>query len=223
MSEPQGGNPQGGYNPQSGGPGGSQPQYGYGQPQYGGYGAGPGGSASFDMRKVIPGGLVAIVGGVLLFIFSFFPWYGACAQYIDVCIYFSAWDYGVALFSVILLVIASVASLLRAVPAIPASLPLELIALGAVALGDILFLISLATTPLGAPRAWALWVALVLCLAINAGVILQFLRAGGFAMAQRSLGGGRDAAPPPGYGQQGYPPQQPPQQPPGTPPQPPGH
>ena len=56
---------------------------------------------------------------------------------------------------------------------------MELIALGAVVLGDILFLIALVSVTagiLGIARGWGLWLDLVVLIGINVGAVLQFIK-----------------------------------------------
>ena len=123
------------------------------------------------------------MGGLLYVIVSFFPWYT-----IDICsasmcghemsVTKNAWDRGPATFSVLLFLLVAGVFLVMALQVIPEpKVPLEVIALGAVVLGDILFLVSLISVPpaiTGLSRGWGLWVALVLVVVINVGTVLQF-------------------------------------------------
>jgi hypothetical protein len=242
MSEQQGGfNPQGGHNPQQwqggyGPPGAPQPgQGGYGQPVpqggYGqpgvpqGYGAphGGGSGVKFNLQAIMPGGLIALVGCLLYFVCSFFPWYTIPSEYCSysaVCRNYSlnAWDRGIAFFTVILFLFVAIAFLIKALQVLPPAVPIELIALGAVLLADIFFLIAFLSTQ-GLSRGWGMWIALVLWLAINVGAVLQFVKVGGFASVQRGISKmQQQSSPPPGqaqpggYPQQGYPQQGYPQQ-----------
>ncbi|HEY7050517.1 MAG TPA: hypothetical protein VH496_00065 [Mycobacterium sp.] len=203
----------------------------------------PGGGrpgASFDLRSIMPGGLLVLAGGLLYFVFSFFPWYTVdfCGDFnvpnaygFSCSVSANAWDRGVATFSVIVFLLVALAFLVKALRVVPPRVPLELIALGLVVLGDIFFLISFFNTQ-GTSRGWGLWVALVLWILINVGAVLEVLKARGTGAAQHPPGlqqgppagyrqqppppGGYQAPPPPpgqgGYpppGQGGYPPQQP--------------
>jgi hypothetical protein len=207
------GQPQGGY---------GQPPGGYGHPgapqNYGGQYAGPGGSrAGFDLRAIMPGGLIAIVGALLYLVFSFFPWYtiyNYCpfgpAFGVPCSVTLSAWDQGSAVSSVILFLLAGVAFFLKAAKVIPPKVPLEMIALGLVVLGDIFFVVAFFSTSGGLSRGWGLWIDLVVLIVINVGAVLQFISVGGVASARREFGNLQQrASGPSGYGQPGAYPQQP--------------
>lgn len=207
-----------GFNPGTNPPSGPNPSYqgghyppppSYGQPQ-GGSGAG------FDLRTIVPGGLMAIVGGLLFFIFSFFTWYTAT---VDVGILSqdirtltgNAWGRASGVWSVLIFLLVAVMFVVKALRVVPSKVPLEMIAAGLAVIADIFFLVALIDVPnpnVGGPnpfsRGWALWVELIVVLVINAGVVLQFLKAGGIASAQRGLSGLQQRA----SGPQGYPPQQ---------------
>ncbi|MBW0017839.1 MAG: DUF5336 domain-containing protein [Mycobacterium sp.] len=189
-------NPQWGPNP--GGEGGynappthGQPQGGYGQqappPGYQFPGAGAGGSvASLDLGAITPGGLMAAVGGLLYFILSFCPWYAVDVLYIHVSV--NAWHESTGMLSALIFLLVAVAFGVKALKVLPANIPLEIIALALAGLGDLLFLIAFLAVPNGASRDWGMWIALLAALVITAGAVLQFLKAGGIASAQRSLG-----------------------------------
>ncbi|HZQ33010.1 MAG TPA: hypothetical protein VFB19_14900 [Mycobacterium sp.] len=200
-------------------------------PQGGPYGPPQGSAAGLDLKKIMPGGLIAVVGSLLYFVFSFFAWYT-----LNICEGMglgddfpctatrNAWDRGPALISVLLFLLVAAIFVVSALQVIPPRVPLGLFALGAVLLADIFFLVSLISVPWPWSRGWGLWVSLVLAIVITVGAVLQFISAGGIASVQRGFGSAQGSQPPPGYGppggypQQGNPPQQP-QQPPGHPPQ----
>ena len=232
--DPPGGNPQGGPNPGPYRPDPyGQPQGSYGQPAApqgygGGYGGAGGSRVGFDLRTIAPGGLIAVVGGILYFVFSFFPWYSihlwVCDPSFGVpCqVNLNAWDRGSATFSVIIFLLVALAFLIKALRVIRPSVPLELIALAAIVLGDVLFLTAFFSTPEGLSRGWALWVELVVVLAINLGGIVQFIKVGGAGSILRGLNTMQQRAsgpsgypppgpypPPPNPPQGGYPPPQP--------------
>jgi hypothetical protein len=242
---PPSGNPPSGNPPSgnSGGQGGSPPpSYGhhphgsYGQPgapQY--FGGGYPGAASppiaFDLRTIAPGGLTAVVGALLYFVFSFFPWYTIyfCPFGPDTgspCgVSLNAWDRGSAVSSVLMFLLVALAFVVKAFKVLPPKFPLEVIALSIVVLGDISFLVAFFSTEDGLSRGWGLWVDLVLALVINLGVLLQFVKVGGVVSARRGLSNMQQRAsgppgygppggypPPPGYQQGGYPTGGPPQQ-----------
>jgi hypothetical protein len=133
----------------------------------------------------MPGGLIVLVGSLLYVIFGFFPWwtinivsglgsYGIPSSSVS----FNAWRSGSAVFSAIVFLVAAGAFLLKALKVIPApKVPLEMIALGAVVLGDLLFLIAFFDVPSFASRGWGMWVDVVVLVGINVGAVLQFIRA----------------------------------------------
>ncbi|MDT5010531.1 MAG: hypothetical protein QOH57_2148 [Mycobacterium sp.] len=235
MSDQGGYNPPGGYNPQGGGYQGgqggyNQPQYGGPPPGYGGqHGGGPS-SGGFDLHKIMPGGVIALAGGLLYLVFSFFPWYtiGGCGGFDGSSfgiecptISINAWHGGLAIFSVILFVLVAGAFLVKALGVIPPSVPLEIIALGLAVLADVFFLVAFFDTASGfVTRGWGMWAALALAVLTTVGAVLEFIKAGAFKSLQR--GGGGPGGPQSGYGpppqtgygpppqQGGYPPQQPP-------------
>jgi hypothetical protein len=131
----------------------------------------------------MPGGLVVLVGGLLYVVLGFFPWwtinitsglksYGIPASSLS----FNAWHRGAGAFSVILLVLAAAAFLAKALKVIPPTIRVELIALGAVVLADLFFLVAFFDVPSFASRGWGMWTALVVLLAINVGAVLQFIK-----------------------------------------------
>jgi hypothetical protein len=210
-------NPHGGPNPS--GQGGYSPPPSYGQPQ-GGYGqpgvppgyhgqlAGAGGSgAVFDLRTITPGGLMAVVGGLLYFVFSFCPWY--TARWLDEDISANAWHRASGVWSVLIFLVVALAFVVRALKVIPPKIPLEVITLGLVVVGDIFFLVAFLDVPGAVSRGWGLWLDLLFVLVINVGAVLQFIKVGGVFLAQRGLSNMQQRA----SGAQGGYPQQPPQQP----------
>ena len=220
MSDQMGGynNPPAGYNPQGGYPhqqqgGYAPPQSGYPQQQGGwgqppGYGQQPGygtppasGGMSFNLQSIMPGGMIAIVSGILLFVVSFFHWWTPNVDKLcsdiglggvgDECrrLYggtgASAWDRGVTTFALILTLVIVAAFVVKALKLLPASVPLELIAAGLLVLADIFFLITFISKAVkGASsdiisRGWPLYAGLVLVLALNVGVIMALMKSGG--------------------------------------------
>jgi hypothetical protein len=196
-------------------PGFSQPAAppGYrGQPQ-GGSGAG------IDLRAIAPGGLMAVVGAALYFVFSFFTWYSYTETFLgeDIAQFTgNAWHRTSGVWSVLIFLLVPLLYVVRALKVVPRKLPLEIIALGVVVLADIFFLVAFLDVPGPVSRGWALWIELVLVLVINVGAVLQFLKAGGVGSAQRGLSSlqERAAGAPGGYPQQPPPPGGYPQQPP---------
>src|SRR5262249_51119841 len=196
MSDQTGGyNPPPGYQPQGGYP---QQQPGYGAPQGGypqqqagwgqppGYGQQPGygalqqksgGGLKLDLQSIMPGGVIAVASGALLFVISFFKWWGLSNKLCgelgslpsgvpDTCnaVKYKAWDRGITTFALILVLAIVLVFVLKALRLAPASLPVELIAAGLLVLADIFFLITFLTKSVkGAPgdyiaRSWALYV-----------------------------------------------------------------
>ncbi len=199
---PAGYNPQGGYPQQQGGygaPQGGYPQQqgGWGQPpgygQQPGYGAPqPSGGLKFDLQSVMPGGAIAVASAVLLFVVSFFKWWGpdvdklcGSGDFGDTCRQLvgsakaSAWDRGVTTFAIIVALVIAVVFVLRALHVVPARFPVELIAAGLLVLADIFFLITFISQPDGASPGWAFWAGLALVVALNAGVIMALMSSGG--------------------------------------------
>jgi hypothetical protein len=106
---------------------------------------------AFNLQKILPGGLIALVGGLLYVVVSFFPWYiiQLCYGLGVPCVTSTrnAWDRGPATFSVLLFLLVAVIFVVMALQVVAPKVPLEMIALGAVVLGDILFLVSLISLP----------------------------------------------------------------------------
>jgi hypothetical protein len=193
---PQGGTPQGGYPQQQGGWG-QAPGYG----QQPGYGAPPsaGGGLKFDPRANLPA-VIAVASGVLLFVFSFFKWWGpslaacndiglgdaTCRQVLG-NVQWNAWHRGVTTFAIILAVAIAIVLALRVLQMVPATLPAELIAAGLLVLADICFLITFAAQPDGTSPGWAMWVGLLLAVGLNVGVIMGLMRSGGISTLKGGL------------------------------------
>jgi hypothetical protein len=222
MSNQGGYNPPGGYNPQGGGYGGQGG--GYGGPP--GSGGPPGGSGGFNMQRIMPGGMIAMVGGVLYLVCSFFPWVSinTCGGYDTSSLGISCPTISVSgfhggnIFIIFLFLAVSVAFLLKALSVIPANVPIELIALGIVVIADIILIINfINAAEVLSLVAWGAWASLAVAAVITVGAVLEFIKAGGFKSIQRGGGGGGGPqtgyGPPPqsGYGpppqQGGYPPQ----------------
>jgi hypothetical protein len=76
--------------------------------------------------------------------------------------------------------VAAGAFLLKALKVTPTpKVPAEVIALGAVVLGDLFFLIAFFSVPAGRfgfARGWGLWVDLVVVAGITVGAVLQFIK-----------------------------------------------
>lgn len=231
--QPAGGYPQqGGYNQPSGYPqqggypaaGSYGQQPGYGAPGYGqqpGYGQpayGQGGGMSFDLAAIKPGGLVAAVAMVVAFVLSFMPWYvpdcgSVPSEFRSACeqadVHGVAWDRGIAWFSVILFVLVGLAYVTKALKVVPANVPLELMALVVTALGDLFFLISFFKLD-GTARGWALYLSLLVVVALNVGAVLEFRKVDGvgtvrrlLSRAQASSAGAGGYGAPAGWPQQG--------------------
>jgi len=211
--DPSSGNPPGG--PYPAGQGGSnppnpqgQPHGGYGQPSQG-YGGGyPGAAPSipFDLGLIKPGGVMVVVGGVLYFVFSFFTWYitGGCVFGVCVWSKWNAWSSGMATTSVIIFLIVALVYVGKAFKIVGPSIPVEIIALAGILIGDIFAFASFVNT--NASYGWAMYLDGLFLVAINVGGILQFRRVGGANSLQRGHNSGQQAGP--------YPPQQYPPQPP---------
>jgi hypothetical protein len=199
---PQGGAQQGGYPQQQpqqqGGWGQQAPGYGQ-QPSYGqaGYGApqSSSGGISFDLQSIMPGGVVVLGSALLLFVISFFHWWvpnldslcGDEGALGDTCrkVYggagAKAWDRGVTTFALILALAIAALYVVKALKVVP-KLPVDLVAAGVLVLADICFLITFLSKGGGGSiisRGWALYVGLILVLAINAGVVMSLMSSGG--------------------------------------------
>ena len=225
--------------PDPGGQGGYYPPPSYGQPPGGpgqpavppGYRGQPqgGSGANIDLRAIVPGGLMAVVGAALYFVFSFGTWYTYTESLLgtDIAEFTgNAWHRASGVWSVLIFLLVPLLFVLRALKVVPRKIPLEMIALGVVVLADVFFLVAFLDVPDPISRGWALWVELVLVLVITVGAVLQFMKAGGVGSAQRGLSSlqERAAGGQSGYTQQPPPPGGYPQQPPppgGSPPQPP--
>lgn len=143
-----------------------------------------GAQTTFDVPAIMPGGLMVLLGGLLYGVFGFFPWwtinivsglssYGIPSSSVS----FNAWRSGTATFSAIVFLLAAGAVLIKALRIIPApKIPLELIALGAVALGDLLFLIAFFDAQPFTSRGWGMWIDVVLVIGINVGAVFQFIK-----------------------------------------------
>jgi hypothetical protein len=184
-------NPPGGPNP--GGQGGYNSPNPYGQPQGGSgqpvpppaqFSGGSGSGARFDLSLIAPGGLIAAVGGLLFLVFSFFPWY--TLEWLGSV---NAWHRASSEWSVIIFGLVTVAFGGKALRVVPRKIQLEIIALGLVFAGDLFFLFAFfngVASPIS--RGFGLWMDLLVVIAINVGAVLQFLKVGGLASAQRGLG-----------------------------------
>lgn len=222
--QPQGGYGQGGYGQPPSGYQGGYGQGGYGQPGTPpGYPGKPAASGGFDLRAITPGGLMAAVGGLLYFVFSFLPWYEVEVLWVKGSV--NAWNRGASVGTVLIFLLVAAAFVIKAFKVIPPKVPLEIIVFALVALGDLLFLVAFFSGVVGpVSRGAGLWIDLVVLIVINVGAVLQFIKVGGVASAQRSLNtlqqqhtsGPQGGYPPGGYAppQQGgypasgYPPQQ---------------
>jgi hypothetical protein len=219
---PQGGAPQGGYPQQQQGGWGQPPGYG----QQPGYGAPPArGGMAFDLQSIMPGGAIAIGSGVLLFIISFFHWWvpnvdaicGSEGGLGDTCRSLvggqgaKAWDRGITTFALILTLVIVAVFVAKALKVLPASLPLELIAAGVLVLADIFYLITFISKGgggAGISRGWALYVGLILVLALNAGVVLALMNVGGVDAIKGGLAKIQSQSQSPQQGAYGQPQQQ---------------
>jgi hypothetical protein len=225
------GAPQGGYPQQQGGwgqPPGYGPQQGWGQqPGYGDAQQQSGRGLKFDLESIMPGGLVAIASGLLLFVISFFKWWGPSSKLCGAAdslpsdvpsgcsaVKFDAWDRGITTFALILALLIVALFVVKALHLLPAVVPAELVAAGLLVLVDIFFLVTFISKSVkGVPsgysdylaRGWALYVGLLLVLALNAGVILALLRSDGLDTLRGGLSRLQSQGRGTGYGQ---PPQQ---------------
>jgi hypothetical protein len=160
-----------------------------GAPQgHGGRYAGAGGArTTFDLRTIMPGGLIVLVGGLLYVIFGFCPWVTiniGCGlglpSKVPCSVSLNAWHSGTAVFSAIMFLLAAGAFLAKALKVMPAAkVPLEMIAFGAAVLGDLFFLIAFFSVPAGRfgyARGWGLWIDLLVVVGINVGAVLQFIK-----------------------------------------------
>jgi hypothetical protein len=202
---PSSGEPQGGYVRPDAPPGYGAQYVGTGAPQI-----------IFDLRAITPGGLTAVGGAFFYFVFSFFPWYTTyhcpLGPFFEVSCMVSrnAWDRGSAVLSVLIFLLAAVTFVVKALRIIPPKVPLDIIALGMVVLGDVFFLVAFFDKPDGFSRGWGLWIGLVGLLAVNLGAVLQFIKVGGTGWALRALSNLQQrASGPSGYGQFSTRPQQP--------------
>jgi hypothetical protein len=245
---PQGGYQQGGYNaPQSGatpqqggypqqqGGWGQAPGYGQ-QPGYGqaGYGApqSNSGGISFDLQSIMPGGVIAIASGLLLFIVSFFPWIGTnidklCEQeagslgslpgagdVVQECknsagaVTRSLWgwpDRGIAKFAMILAIVVIAIYVVKALKVLPAKLPLDLIGAGALVLADVLFLVTFISKGQGGDflsRQWGQYLGILFWLGLNVGVVMSVMASGGINTLKGGLAKMQSQQQSAGYAQQ---------------------
>lgn len=176
---------------------------------------GPGGT--IDLGAIAPGGLMAVVAGVLYFVFSFCSWYtysvdlpygGVLESYSG-----NAWNRGSGVWSALIFLLVAIAFAVKALKVVPPNIPLEIIAFGLVVLGDIFFLFAFLDVPEPISRGWGMWVCLAAVAVITAGAVLQFIKAGGVGIAKHGLNqmqqraaGPQGGYPPPPPGQGGYPP-----------------
>jgi hypothetical protein len=160
----------------------AQPHTPLGQGPSGQHPAAGGSRATLDLGLIMPGGLIAAVGSLLYVVVSFFPWYTVDLCSADVCgnelaLTKSAWDRGSASFSVLLFLLAGALFVAAALQVVPRKVPLVMIALGVVGLGDIFFVAELVGhVPSFVSRGFGLWAAFVLCIAITAGTVLQSIK-----------------------------------------------
>src|SRR5262249_30693674 len=139
--------------------------------------------------------------GALLFIISFFHWWvpnvgtickdfpageSACRTLYHTDEGVNAWGRGITTFALLLALAIALVFVVKALHLLPAALPVELISAALLVLADIFFLITFVSKSgiKGAPgdyvaRGWALYLGLLLVLALNAGVILALMNSGG--------------------------------------------
>jgi hypothetical protein len=205
---PQGGAQQGGYPQQQGGWG-QQQAPGYGQqPGYGqaGYGApqSSGSGGGFNLQSIMPGGVIAIGSTVLLLVVSFFKWWGAnldsicgdgalgdvCRQSIGDVGKATAWDRGITTFAIILAIVIAALYAAKAFGVLPPKVPVDVVAVGVLALADIFFLITFISKG-GAgdalTRGWGLYAGLLLVIVLNVGVIMSLMASGGVSTIKGGL------------------------------------
>jgi hypothetical protein len=160
-----------------------------------------------DFSKLSNGDKIALGGGLLLFVSSFFPFFGFGTETIGGVVYgggsTNGWDHNWVWIGLVLVLIGVAILVLRSLDITNikiGTIKAEQLALMVVALGTLLIVIQLLVGWHGVPRKWGIWVAVVL-----AGVTLfgtfTAMRTKGIGLPDaddfRSLGGGGGAPPPP--------------------------
>lgn len=203
------------------------PSYGSGAPgQYSSQGPGRGGGSSFDMKSIGTPEWLILGGALLFFLVSFLPWVSVSA---DVCdglpaeiaaecdsvASASAWNYsGLLGFAAVLLLLAAIAVIVKALNVVPKSFPMHFVTAGLGLLATIFFLIGFLNIlteddnfGVSVGPAFGTWLGLLAILIFIAGVAMSFLAAGGRKSLQEGLTklqqNAAQGGPPPGYGQQG--------------------
>ena len=196
--------------------GGQQPPYGSQGQYPGTPARSGGSGVSFDPKSLRPPDWLTLGGSLLVFVFSFFnvavsdfdidafaeescagltgEEQAACVAQVQASFAGSdsgganAWVSGLLSFGIILLLLVAVAVLAKAFKLIPANFPLHFVIAGIVLLVDILFLIEfldiLSTD--GVAVGIGGWLMLAALIAVNIGVVMSFLAAGG----KKALQGG---------------------------------
>lgn len=182
---------------------------------------------SFDLKSIGLPDWLMLNGSLLVFILSFFDVAGtdidffaeqscaglpseiqpACVADIQAYgVAFNAWAFGLLRFGIILLFLVAVAIAAKAFKLIPANFPLHFVIAGIVVLVDIFFLIDfldLLTTD-GVAVGIGGWLMLAALIAVNVGVVMSCLAAGGKKALQGGLTKRQQNAAPGGGTQQGY-------------------
>ncbi|MDQ4039624.1 MAG: hypothetical protein M3313_15050 [Actinomycetota bacterium] len=213
--------------------GGQQPGYGSPGQYPGTPARSGGSGVSFDPKSLRLPDWLTLGGSLLVFIFSFFDVavadfdvdalaeqscaglpgeeQAACVAQVQASYAGSdfggvnAWQSGLLSFAIILLLLVAVAILAKAFRLIPANFPLHFVIAGIVLLVDILFLIEfldLLTTD-GVAVGIGGWLMLAALVAVNVGVVMSFLAAGGKKALQGGLSKMQQSAAQ-GGSQQGY-------------------
>jgi len=151
-----------------------------------------------DTSRLTPADMIAGVGGIVLLISLFLPWYGASAEGVDLSVTVSAWE-SLSLIDIILFLCAVAAIAVvaaRAAAALPPDIPAGVVLLAAGALALLLCLFRLIAIPDSGdvPDSVDLSREIGVFLAVLASAAVAY--AGWRANAERPAGPGRATAEP---------------------------
>jgi hypothetical protein len=159
-----------------------------------------------DFSKLSNGDKIALGGGLLLFVSSFFPFFGEgenVSGYGYIGYSTNGWDHALVWLGLIAALVGVVILALKSLGITDikfGTIKAEQIALMLVALGTLLIVIQVLVGWHGVSRKWGIWVAIVIAAVTLYGTFMS-MREKGIELPDaddfRSLGGGGGAPPPP--------------------------
>ncbi len=139
-----------------------------------------------SLDKVSMGRRVLLGSAVVLFIWSFFPWNGVSVGIFSVS--WSAWHGWGTFMGIVLIILLAWEALLLVQVVSPETLKLPELpvkpALISLALGALTVLLGVIRVFEYSAKKWEIWIALLILIALAAGVFLRFQEEGGAAAAK---------------------------------------